>query len=694
MFFAATMPFRHFFRLTGVTEIRPAAAFPPVFGLLYGPAGAWGCALGNLLADICSGYSARLCVYGFAAQLLYGYIPFWMWYGLRSGNKERAGLHNVGQVLKYVGIIFVDAAFVAIALGMILQQLSLGSLWSQSTLILFLNDIVFCLVLGIPMLILAEMLQEKDFGRVMKLTVRFVLIFLMISVCSAVLMGWASYQELRDNIQDKLELWNRVYLMMFLDFFLICGLGMVFLHYLEKNIAVPIERLTEAARSYLSESGDGTCIRSDAKNQCISLSHVCGEPGEMASAFGQMMEDVERYVAEIAEVTAEKEHIRSELVLAARVQSDMLPDPSVALRETAGFLLDCKMTPAKEVGGDFYDFFMLDEKRLALVIADVSGKGVPAALFMVVARTLLRSHISSGAALHAAVAAANSDICENNRDGMFVTAWIGIVDLEVGTISYVNAGHNAPLLGKRGKIYDYLRERSGFVLAGDSNSKYREFTLQLRPDDVLFLYTDGVTEAHDIHKNLYGEARLLHKLRENAGCGPKELLERIWEDIVIFRGNADQFDDITMLAFMWKGKKESIPIQNTGPAKHERMEEISIFVEDSLAESDFTAMEKSRLLIAADEIFSNICAYSKAAEVTVSCRVCDGAAEFIFEDDGMEFNPLTCHKPDIESPLERREEGGLGIHMVRQMMDDVVYERIDGKNRMICRCNLRKNPLY
>ncbi len=253
--------------------------------------------------------------------------------------------------------------------------------------------------------------------------------------------------------------------------------------------------------------------------------------------------------------SADKQQIESELNVATHIQTSMLPRIFPAFPARKEFDVYASMNPAKEVGGDFYDFFTVDENHLAIVVADVSGKGVPAALFMVIAKTLLKDYAQRGSSPDAVFTDVNRLLCETNDEGMFVTAWMGVLDLSNGRLVYVNAGHNPPLLRRRDGKYEYLRTRSGFVLAGMEGTRYRSCSLDLAPEDALFLYTDGVTEATDEKQELYGEERLSAVLNANLSCAPKALLSAVKADVDAFVGQAAQFDDITMLSLCYYGNK-------------------------------------------------------------------------------------------------------------------------------------------
>lgn len=692
LFFCVTMPFRRFFGLMGLTEVRPASAFPPIFGLLFGVPGALGCAIGNLVADIVSGYPDKVCLYGFPAQFLYGFLPYLMWNSGKWGRgkhtkngeakeqqkKASVRLSSVRQVLKYIGIVFADTIFMAVLLGGILQSLNRVSFFSQFTLLLFYNNLVFCLILGIPMIVLADLAAEENRGRVLNLNVRFVLIFLLLSILSAVLTGISCYQETLPSAKDTVELWNRVYARISLNFFFFWGISVCFLWYLEKNIALPIEELAGIAMDY-ADREKSEQEGSSLLERCDVLGRFHGEPGYLAKAFKKMIEDVEYYIEDITRITAEKERIHTELRVAASLQKEMLPDSFHTLTDHAEFTVRASMTPAKEVGGDFYDFFLLDEDHLVFLVADISGKGVPAALFMIVSKTLLQSQTKSAATAAQAFTSTNQALCRDNTNGMFVTAWMGVLTISTGKLVYVNAGHTRPLLRREDGSYRYLRERSGFVLAGMEETAYTQQELYIKPGDTIFLYTDGITEANNRENCLYGELRLEQALNRNPALPPEEVITSIWEDVKLFQGDAEQFDDITMLALRYNGNGYRM---KSGVPDITNIFAFNGFVDAILSENKFSQKTSNKIRVAVDEIFSNICYYSNAKEITIGCRVLEGEASLYFEDDGIPYNPLEQEEPDITEDMSRRRRGGLGIYIVKKRMDAVRYEYIEGKNRL------------
>ena len=243
----------------------------------------------------------------------------------------------------------------------------------------------------------------------------------------------------------------------------------------------------------------------------------------------------------------EKERIGAELNVATQIQHSMLPSIFPAFPERPEFDIYASMTPAKEVGGDFYDFFLVDDDYLALVIADVSGKGVPAALFMVTAKTLLKNAAQGGLTPAQVLKQVNGQLLENNEAEMFVTVWLGIYEIPTGKLIAANAGHEYPALRRGDGHFELYKDRHGFVLAGLESARYQEYELELAVGDTLFLYTDGVTEATDAHNTLYGTDRMLTALNARPEGNPRSLLAEVKGDIDRFVGEAPQFDDITML---------------------------------------------------------------------------------------------------------------------------------------------------
>lgn len=373
-----------------------------------------------------------------------------------------------------------------------------------------------------------------------------------------------------------------------------------------------------------------------------------------------------------------RQRIETELNVATRIQADMLPRIFPAFPERREFDIYASMAPAKEVGGDFYDFFLVDNDHLAMVIADVSGKGVPAALFMVITKTLLKNAVQTGASPKEALEKVNNQLCENNESEMFVTVWLGIYEISTGKLTAANAGHEYPAIRRSGGQFELWKDRHGFVLAGIENARYQEYELEIGVGDTLFVYTDGVAEATDASNTLYGTGRMMAALNQNCELDPEKLLHQVKTDIDRFVGSAPQFDDITMLAFQ---RKEAVVRQRMEVVPElESIPEVCEFLEHILEKQDTPMRVVTQVNIAADEIFSNIARYSGATDAQVECEVMDGQIIIRFMDDGKPYDPTAQKEPDITLSAEEREIGGLGIYMVKKSMDQVSYAYADGRN--------------
>lgn len=327
----------------------------------------------------------------------------------------------------------------------------------------------------------------------------------------------------------------------------VCMIAAVFMvtSRITRSIVRPVEQLTDGVRKISGGNLEyQLAVQAD------------GEIGELADAFKRMTVDLREYIRNLEHVMAEKERIGAELNVAAQIQADMLPRIFPAFPGRREVDIFATMNPAKEVGGDFYDFFMVDERHLAIVVADVSGKGVPAALFMVIGKTLIKDHTQQGRDLGEVFSEVNDLLCESNREGLFITAFEGVLDLATGEFVFVNAGHEIPFLCRRGGVYEPYKVSPGFVLAGLEGMRYKCGLVQLKPGDKVFQYTDGVTEATDSRNMLYGMERLEEVLGRCAALPPKELLAAVKEDIDAFVGEAPQFDDITMLCLEFRERME------------------------------------------------------------------------------------------------------------------------------------------
>ena len=566
LFFAFTMPFRLRLAAADITEMRPVSALTPVLGLIFGLPAALGCAVGNIIADIASGYEFSYALLNGAQQLLYGLLAYVLWRRINKEDDEnKFCLDSISRLLKLFLVIAVVALVTLVCTGVTNHVYDVFELVTMNSFYAFINTFDSGVLFGCPLMIGAHFLQKhlmnlssgkKEKIVTFSLNERMILNTLITGLGICLLTGTAVYITDKISVEDStVGLWGRIYLFQTLALNFYFALSVGFMWFTEKKISRPVEHLADVAKDYYAEHSDDEG-RKKLLEACSEYSKDNTEVGNLARSYISMAEDLESYVDNLQKVTAEKERINAELSLASSIQAHMLPCIFPAFPEHDEFDIYATMTPAKEVGGDFYDFFMVDDTHVAAVMADVSGKGVPAALFMVIAKTLIKNHAQNGLQPCDVFTTVNRLLCDGNDAGLFVTAWMGVLDITSGKLTYVNAGHNPPLIRQNGGKFEYLRSRPGFVLAGMDTVKYRQNELMMHPGDRLYLYTDGITEATSSAKELYGEERLSAYLNGHADDTAEDILHGLKSDIDTFVGEAPQFDDMTMLMLDFKKMME------------------------------------------------------------------------------------------------------------------------------------------
>ncbi len=327
--------------------------------------------------------------------------------------------------------------------------------------------------------------------------------------------------------------------------------GVLMARRMKKMLVNPINRIASAAEGYVQDKREGTGATGHFTNLKISTGD---ELENLALIMADMENDLSVYEENLTRAIAEKERVGTELALATRIQAGMLPSIYPAFPERPEFDIYASMTPAKEVGGDFYDFFLVDDDHLCLVMADVSGKGIPAALFMMASKIILASNAKLGKSPAQILADTNATICSNNHEEMFVTVWLGILELSTGKLTAANAGHEYPAFKNASGQFELVKDKHGFVIGGIDGARYKEYELQMEPGSKLFLYTDGVPEATDAEQTLFGTERMLAALNKKADAKPEDILEQVHSDVNSFVKDAEQFDDLTMLCVHYIGK--------------------------------------------------------------------------------------------------------------------------------------------
>ena len=365
-----------------------------------------------------------------------------------------------------------------------------------------------------------------------------------------------------------------------------------------------------------------------------------------------------------------------ELEMAKDIQLAALPNVFPPFPDETRFDIWASMETAKEVGGDFYDFYFTGPDRVLFLVADVSGKGVPAAMFMMRAKTLIKSIAQTGKPLAQVFEEANDTLCEGNSSNTFVTVWAGEINIRTGHIAYVNAGHNPPVVRCGGKV-EYLKSRPSLVLGALSGIRYRVNELKLEPGDAIYLYTDGIVEQPNASGVLYGEARLLNTLSD---CTERReaVLSAVLSDVRRHAAGTEQADDCTQLVIRYRGEPDVFS-REYAPT----MDGIAKAADDLASALELVPEKvKNQLMVAADEIFANIVRHSGATgwSLTIERTRHPDGVRLIITDDGKPFDPLSHRDPDTTLCAEEREVGGLGILIIKKTMSPVTYRHRNGKN--------------
>lgn len=392
-----------------------------------------------------------------------------------------------------------------------------------------------------------------------------------------------------------------------------------------------------------------------------------------------------KIIEKMTDSTGDRQRLGTELSVARDIQANMLPRRFPAFPKRHDFNIFATMTPAKEVGGDFYDYFLTDENHLVMVIGDVSGKGVAAALFMSIAKTLIRTYARMGFSPADVLSKTNRDLCHGNSAELFVTVWMAVLSLESGVLTYANAGHNPPLLKQANGQYEYLQCKPCFVLAGFDTVNYVQNAVTMTPGSKLFLYTDGVTEATNADKELYGEDRIKNYLNT---CKDEHDLTKILygakADIDAFVGNAEQFDDITMVVLDYKEKAATEGFcERHFQATNDELRPVLLFVEEQLNKRGVSLNMQMRMAMVVEELFTNIIkyAYGKAGgKASVGLCVADDVITIRVADSGKQFDPTKYVKDVSAEKLLSDDLKGLGIVMIRRTVDSLNYKYEHGQN--------------
>ena len=485
----------------------------------------------------------------------------------------------------------------------------------------------------------------------------------------------AFYSRLLNNVLSFLLLFA------FLILIVVIVLGILYHKRMTRLVINPVNAIAKAAKSYVDDHLNGKKEHSHFSALNLNSSD---EFEDLAHTMEDMEMEIDRFEDDLTRATAERERITAELDVASRIQSDMLPKDFPLFPERNEFDLYASMKPAKEIGGDFYDVFFIDDDHLCMVMADVAGKGVPAALFMVNSMKTIRSRAASGGTPAEIIYDVNNTLFKGNKEKIFVTVWLAIITLSTGEVIETNAGHENPLIKEADGDFSYIERKHCFVVGGRKDMKYRDDTFTLEPGGTIFIYTDGVTEAtNGLGQRFYND-RLLEALNEAKQKLPKEMIGHMKETIDNFVDGADQFDDLTMMALTYHGPKAKEQ-EITVKAEISNLPQVTEFVNEKLSTVPVERKLVLKIGMVIDEIFNNISSYGYTKEpgdITVRVNITPekDCVTLTFIDSGIPYDPLARDDPNIIRIKEKRKPGGLGIFMVKKTMDEMEYEYKNGHN--------------
>lgn len=469
----------------------------------------------------------------------------------------------------------------------------------------------------------------------------------------------------------KLEMFREIdkfYINMFIVLLLLGFIIPALLYFsMNRYIINPIAKLKDIA--YKISNGEDVNIKIENPEEFAQL----------ASTYDKMTKDIKL-------ITQERAKINSELSIAKSIQASSLPNVFPPFPDKSEFDIFALMEPAKEVGGDFYDFYFINDTKFMFLIADVSGKGVPAALFMMTVKTLINNISQVNDDPKYLIKKINKKICETNKEGFFVTMLAGIIDIKTGELNIINCGHNLPLIKRQNGAYEYLGLNSNIVLGVFEDAEFEIYNTVMKSGDILYTYTDGVTEAINIDDEIYGEEKLYECLNNIKDTKPSNIAQKVKDSIKKYTDSVPQSDDITMLIFKYNGESNEV-INNMKTFKQivtqENYKAFYSWLHDALKEWKINDDLTNKLDMCAEEIFANVAFYAYPngqGLIEVSLNKYDNNIILEFKDEGIAYNPLEKPDPDITLPPEERPIGGLGIYMVKKLSDEISYKREDDNN--------------
>ncbi len=407
------------------------------------------------------------------------------------------------------------------------------------------------------------------------------------------------------------------------------------------------------------------------------------EIGILSESFLLLENEIINYAERVEDATKEKERMNAELSVASKIQLESLPKNNI---NDKNVLVSASITSAKEVGGDFYDYFYIDDKHLAIIISDVSGKGIPAALFMMRSKELIKSKLLTNKKLEDVLFEVNNELLENNEAGLFITSFIGVLNVETKSLNFINAGHERPYLIHENEIKK-LDVKSNFILGGIEDFKYESEEIKLSDNDIIFMYTDGLNESINDFNEEFGYARISDNLEKSKNEEIKNIINNMQKSLNEFTKDKEAFDDVTMLVLEIKSKNCNFHFENP---KFDIIEEVINKFNDYYSYLDKKILSEVSIIF--DEMLNNYISYEKVDNlfIDINTRIINNELIIEFINNGLEFNPLNRENKKILNDSKDVEIGGFGISIVKNLSSDISYLRCNEENVLTIKKLLNK----
>jgi len=598
-------------------------ALGPIFGLMFGPIGALGFALGTLAGELLEGIGLPAPLIDFVITFFISVLTYRLWYTtFNKGKKDTPRFNSTYNIIKFLSItILISIVYFSFLVISFSLFHNLNYSYSISDVDFnvpyMLNIITFTIIFGLLLISSFNILKiplKTPKKRISKININqnYLLIillicvgyflfkefimnitsirhfFMLVTIITSILLYLNTFDVKVEPTKDNYSIIEEMILIFlaiitltivlnfnyfstlilsyvpeidpsyqiliilsFTSVFILL-VSLIYIRFVERTITNPLYDMINTADNYFKTKNKIESVHK-LKKYITNDDSI----GLLANSFITLYDKIRTNLNQLQITTSEKEKFETEFDVASRIQSNMLPKNFDELAKNESFEIYANMKPAREVGGDFYDYFKIDEDNVYFVIGDVSGKGIPSTLFMVKTMYLIENHAKFNEDLSQAIEKVNNLAYERNDEELFVTIWLGKLNLKTGKLSYVNAGHNQPLIKHDSNNFEYLKTHPNLVIGGMEGIQYNEHEINLNAGDMIFLYTDGVTEANDNYKEFYGKNRLKETINENKNKKLNDILNEITKDIDKFCNNSEQYDDITMLIIKYNGWVEN-----------------------------------------------------------------------------------------------------------------------------------------